>query len=163
MIEKIQMFKQLVENPISQGTLKKISSFCDVDGKSRLIVALELYSNVRDDACTKCKLAERLLLPILKAGAKTFNTTDEKMRNTFKDPYWRQGLASVVKGLAHFGVPKPFVPGAPFQVVWEVTGTCNLKCKHCSANAGTTVNDLTTQEALEAINKLAKMGVTIVA
>jgi hypothetical protein len=33
-----------------------------------------------------------------------------------KDSYWRRGLLSVVKGIATFGVRKPFVSGAPFLV-----------------------------------------------
>lgn len=163
MIENVQMFKSIVENPMARGVLKGISGFCEKDSKNRLEVALEIFSGVREEACLKCKLAAKLLNPILRAGAKAFNVTEEKMRETFRDPYWRRGLASVVKGLAYFGVRRPFVPGAPFQVVWEVTGICNLKCKHCSANAGTIMGDLTTGEALEAIEKLANMGVTIIA
>lgn len=165
MIENIQMFKGFVENPVARSLLKGISGFCVKDGKSRLEVALEIFSGVRDsgDACLRCRFAAKLLNPILKAGAKAFNVTEDEMRRTFRDPYWRRGLASVVKGLAYFGVQKPFVPGAPFQVVWEVTGVCNLRCKHCSAGAGSSAGDLSTEEALEAVEKLAEMGVTIIA
>ncbi|MEM2865201.1 MAG: radical SAM protein [Candidatus Bathyarchaeia archaeon] len=165
MIENIQMFKGFVENPVARSLLGGASGFCVRDGKSRLEVALELFSGVREkrDACLRCRLAAKLLNPVLGAGAKAFNVSMDEMRRTFRDPYWRRGLASVVKGLAYFGVRKPFVPGAPFQVVWEVTGVCNLRCKHCSASAGSTAGDLSTGEALDAVEKLADMGVTIIA
>ncbi len=163
LIGKIQMFKNFAETHIARGAIAGILSFCNEDGKRRLEVALELYFGVRGEACLKCKLAEKLLASIFKVGAEAFNVTGEEMRRTFKDPYWRRGLANVVKGLVYFGVQIPFVPGAPFQVVWEVTSACNLKCRHCSANAVNTANDLTTGEALDTIDKLADMGVTILA
>jgi len=43
-----------------------------------------------------------------------------------KDSYWRRGLLSVVKGIATFGVRKPFVSGAHFSLLMDAQG---LFCK----------------------------------
>lgn len=141
-----------------------MSKYCETDKKNRLEVALELYVGERDDACTYCKIAKKPLASILKRGAKSFGVTEEEMKKTFKNPYWRKGLSCVVKGIADFGVKKPFVPGAPFQVVWDVTNACNLKCQHCYAQAGKVSGDeLTHEEALRVVDKLATMGIPVLA
>ncbi|NEO99662.1 MAG: GDL motif peptide-associated radical SAM/SPASM maturase [Symploca sp. SIO2E9] len=47
----------------------------------------------------------------------------------------------------------------PVHVVWEITLACNLKCQHCGSRAGKPRNDeLTTQECLETVDHLAKLG-----
>lgn len=47
----------------------------------------------------------------------------------------------------------------PVHVVWEITLACNLKCQHCGSRAGKPRNDeLTTQECLDVVERLAKLG-----
>ncbi len=165
MMDKISLFMHLVENPATKKTLQALTGYCEKCGKSRLESALELFVGVKspNEACWKCRLAEKALEPVLESGARAFNITLDELKEKFKDSYWRKGLASVIKGLAYFGVRKPFVPGAPFQVVWDVTYACNLRCKHCYATAGKPLPDeLTTEEAMDAIDKLNRLGVTII-
>ena len=164
MMDKLSIFTHIINNPVTKKTLQSISKYCENCKKNRLEVALELFVGVRKDACVGCKLAQKALEPILSKGAEAFNVTVDELKEKFKDAYWRKGLASVIKGLAIFGVRKPFVPGAPFQVVWDITYACNLRCKHCYATAGKALNDeLNTEEALEVVDKLDKLGVTIIA
>ncbi|MCX8182251.1 MAG: radical SAM protein [Candidatus Methanomethyliaceae archaeon] len=163
-VSTIQLLRQFVEAPGARALLKGLSSYCNKDKKSRLEVALELYLGLRDNACLKCKLAEKSVSTLLKVGGGAFGATEEAMKSKFKDPYWRRGLMSVIKGLALFGVTKPFVPGAPFQVVWNITYKCNLRCKHCYAEAGgSSYYEMGTEEAKSCIDKLAKWGVVILA
>lgn len=43
----------------------------------------------------------------------------------------------------------------PYQVVWETTLRCNLKCIHCGSKAGTTrSNELTTEEGIKLLKDL---------
>ncbi len=164
MLDKVSVFASIVNNPVTRTALRGLTAFCDDCGKNRLEVAIELAFGYRSEACRKCRLAAKVVEPILRKGAGAFNVEYGEMRERFRDPYWRKGLASVIKGLALFGVRKPFVPGAPFQVVWDVTYACNLRCKHCYATAGKPLRDeLTTEEALETIDKLDRLGVTIIA
>ena len=97
-------------------------------------------------------------------GSKAFGVSREKLLEKFSNVYWRRGLVNVLNGIAKFGVKKPFTPGAPFLVVWNFTQLCNLKCKHCYASAGKPhPNELTTQEAFKALDKLVDAGVNIIA
>ncbi|MHA1410377.1 MAG: radical SAM protein [Candidatus Odinarchaeia archaeon] len=160
----IEVFKGISENPLIRRVLKSISKYCKFDRENRLDVALQLYTGQRKNACAMCKIASKIVSPILKLGSSSFGVTTEQLKERFADPYWRRGLANIIRGIALFGVRKPFVPGAPFQVVWNVTRKCNLKCKHCYENAGKADPDeLTTEEAIEVIDRLANAGVVILA
>lgn len=47
----------------------------------------------------------------------------------------------------------------PYQVVWEITLKCNLKCIHCGSSAGKArPNELTTDEGLKLIRDLAEIN-----
>lgn len=163
-VSTIQLLRQFVEAPGARALLRGLSSYCNKDKKSRLEVALELYLGLREDACLKCKLAEKSVSALLKVGGNAFGASEEAIKSKFKDPYWRRGLISVIKGLALFGVTKPFVPGAPFQVVWNITYNCNLRCKHCYSEAGGfNYHEMSTEEAKGCIDKLANWGVVIIA
>lgn len=164
MLDKVELFANIFLNPVTRMALKGVSNYCEDCKKNRLEVAIELFVGARSDACWKCRVAEKVVRPVLLKGAEAYNVTEEELKQKFKDPYWRKGLVSVIKGLAEFGVRRPFVPGAPFQVVWDITYACNLRCRHCYATAGKPLEDeLTTEEALETIDSLDRLGVTIIA
>jgi len=160
----IQILQKTVGNPITRKMLHGMLLFCENCQENRLEVALELYTGVRKDACLKCRLAEKAIGSILKMGISAFGVTNSRMKEQFIDPSWRKGLINVLTGIAHFGVQRPFISGAPFLVVWDVTYACNLKCKHCYASAGEPLKDeLTTEEAKQVIDKLDRASVPIIA
>lgn len=160
----LQTFKTVADNPLTRNILKALSKDCPKDGGNRMEVALELYVGVRKNACLSCKLSRKIISPILGVACRAFGTTDEQLKKKFKDSYWRRGLVNVIKGVAWFGVRHPYVPGAPFQVVWNITKACNLKCIHCYEDAGQCGEaELSTEEALKGINILADAGVLILA
>ncbi|MBO8180997.1 MAG: radical SAM protein, partial [Archaeoglobus sp.] len=106
----------------------------------------------------------KVLRRLINAGLKTFGGKEDELKEKLRDAYWRRGFASVLRGIAEFGVRKPFVPGAPFLVVWDLTYACNLRCKHCYSTAGKPWKDeLSTEEALKAVDVLAEAGVTALA
>lgn len=48
---------------------------------------------------------------------------------------------------------------APVHVVWEITLACDLKCQHCGSRAGKRrPTELTTNECLELVRQLARLG-----
>ena len=160
----IQLLKSTIGNPVTRTLLKGMSIYCEKDKKNRIEVAVELYTGQRKDACLSCKVTEKIIAKVLKKGSEAFGVTEEELKNKFKDPYWAKGLSSTVRGIAEFGVRKPFTSGAPFQVVWDVTYACNLHCKHCYATAGKKWKDeLTTEQAKHAIDVFDRAGVTILA
>ncbi|HID26142.1 MAG TPA: radical SAM protein, partial [Thermoplasmata archaeon] len=160
----IQLLKNTVGNPVTRTVLKGMSKYCEKDKKNRIEVAIELYTGQRKNACLSCKATEKIIAKVLKKGGEAFGLSTEDIKKKFKDPYWTKGLASTVRGVAEFGVKKPFTSGAPFQIVWDVTYACNLKCKHCYATAGKKwENELTTEQAKYAIDVFDRAGVTILA
>lgn len=159
----IQVLKKTIGNPVTRKILSGFG-FCEKCGKNRIEVALELYVGERKNACLKCKFAEKAVSSVIKTGGKAFGVEPEVLKEQFSNPSWRKGLANVLTGIARFGVERPFVTGAPFLVVWDITYACNLKCKHCYASAGKTLEDeLTTEEAKQVIDKLDRVSVPIVA
>ncbi|MCZ0861305.1 radical SAM protein [Methanocorpusculum sp. MG] len=160
----INILSVLIGNPLSRRIISGMSQECEECGGNRLEIALEQYLGLRDDVCPRCRRASREVAFIIRAGARNFGVPEDEIKKTFRDAYWRKGLVSVMKGIAEFGVRRPFVPGAPFQVVWDVTHRCNLRCRHCYASAGKALDDeLTTEEALHLIDRLAKLGVAVIA
>ncbi|MEM1573961.1 MAG: radical SAM protein [Candidatus Methanomethylicaceae archaeon] len=160
----LQIFEQFINFPTTRSIIKRFVNYCEKDGKNRIEVALELYLGIRKEACLECKLAEKTIAKLIKLGGNAFGVNEDTIKERFMDVYWRRGLINVIKGLAYFGTAKPFVPGAPFQVVWNITYRCNLKCKHCYAEAGTSdYYELGTEEAKKGIKKLADWGVVILA
>jgi len=163
-VSTLQTFKTVTDNPLTRNVLKALSKYCRKDKGNRLEVALELYVGVRENVCVTCRFSRRILSPILSVACRVFGITEAQLKERFKDPCWRRGLLSVIKGIAWFGVRHPYVPGAPFQVVWNITRACNMKCLHCYENAGQPGRDeLTTEEALRGIDMLADAGVLILA
>jgi Y-X(10)_GDL-associated radical SAM protein len=52
-----------------------------------------------------------------------------------------------------------FVQNVPVHVVWELTLACNLHCQHCGSRAGKRrPGELTTEQALEVVESLARLG-----
>jgi Y-X(10)_GDL-associated radical SAM protein len=52
-----------------------------------------------------------------------------------------------------------FMDHVPVHVVWEITLACNLHCQHCGSRAGKRrPGELTTEECLEVVESLARLG-----
>jgi radical SAM protein with 4Fe4S-binding SPASM domain len=159
----IQLLKSTIGNPITRKLIQGFG-YCEKCGKHSIEVALELYIGARKHACLRCRIAEQIISNIIKTGGSTFGVDPAVIKQQFQNPYWRKGLANVLTGIATFGVHKPFITGAPFLVVWDITTACNLHCKHCYANAGKTSDaELTTTEAKRAIDALDRASVPIIA
>jgi len=159
----IQVLRTTIGNPVTRKILSGFG-FCEKCGKNRIEVALELFVGERKEACLKCKFAEKAISSVIKTGGKAFGVESKVLKEQFANPSWRKGLANVLTGIANFGVERPFVTGAPFLVVWDVTYACNLKCKHCYANAGKALKDeLTTEEAKQVIDKIDRASIPILA
>lgn len=160
----ISTFKSIADNPLSKYLLSRTLDYCKTDEANRLEVCLDLYLGKRNDACKKCKILSKFVNYIINKGASSFGVSKNELKTTMEDKYWVKGLISVLKGIAIFGVNKPFIPGAPFQVVWNLSRACNMKCAHCYENAGTRdKNELNADQINHGIEKLHQSGVTSIA
>lgn len=160
----IETFQNIINNPLSQKMLNKALVYCDKCGKTRLESALEYYLGKQDKICLKCKVTYELVEMIIHKALESFDTSEESLIRTMQDDYWEKGLVSTFKGMAEFGVKKPFTPGAPFQIVWNITQACNFNCIHCYENAGKKGPDeLSSEEIIKGIDKLADLGIASIA
>jgi radical SAM protein with 4Fe4S-binding SPASM domain len=154
----IELFGFTVSNPVTRRAIKR--ALKKEDGVTRVEKFLKSYANGKEFHGFEYEVLKRMI----KTGLKVFGGREEELKNRLNDPYWRRGFVSVLKGLVEFGIRKPFVPGSPFLVVWDVTYACNLRCKHCYSTAGRTWKDeLSCEEALKALDVLADAGVTAIA
>jgi radical SAM protein with 4Fe4S-binding SPASM domain len=72
---------------------------------------------------------------------------------------WLRGFGLMMKGIKKYGVQIPFTPAGPFEIVWNLTYQCNLKCKHCYENAGGKQrHELSTDEAKQTLDILSKIA-----
>jgi radical SAM protein with 4Fe4S-binding SPASM domain len=163
MVTTLQLLQATIGNPAARAIIRRLSFYCQECQGNRIEIALELYAGERDQACVKCRMAEKALTTIIQSGARTFGVTKEELKNKFLNASWRKALANVLTGIGNFGVQKPFIPGSPFLVVWDITYACNLRCKHCYASAGKKLeNELTTDEAKNVIDILSKASVPVI-
>lgn len=162
--DMIGTFKKIADNPLSKYLLLRSLNYCKKDGSTRLESSLKFYLGKKDNACYKCRLMSRIIGYLVRKGATSFGTSKDELVETMNDEYWIKGLGSVLKGIALFGVQKPFVPGAPFQIVWNITKACNMRCIHCYEEAGHRGKDeLSPQEVMDGLDAMSEAGVTSVA
>jgi len=158
------LFERIMNSKFIRTILTKGLRKCDKDKRLTLEVALEMYAGIRKTACAKCSLYYKAVSLILNFAENWFGVSSDKLKELLTIPYYKRALIAVIKGIALFGARKPFVPSAPFQVVWNVTKACNLRCKHCYESAGSRASDeIGTSDALRVIKKLADAGVVILA
>ncbi|ADC70223.1 Radical SAM domain protein [Methanocaldococcus sp. FS406-22] len=155
------IFSKLILNPIIRS---QILDLFKKDENGKLIIENYIDAYIKGEDINSVKY--KILKNILEKGLKTFagDNYESAFKEYLKDSYFKKGLISVVRGLGYFGVRKPFVSGSPFLVVWDVTYRCNLRCKHCYANAGKPLEDeLNTEEAKKVVDILGNAGVVALA
>jgi len=161
-----QAMADFIERWLDNSWVRRLLRFCTARDKcgSRMENALGTFIGEKRDICIKCSMASVMTRKFLNIVMNKTNADRGEIKSYLKDPMWRKGLTSVLEGIGEWGTRKPFTSYAPFLVVWNVTRTCNLKCKHCYAFAGTKdPNELNTEEALEAVDKMAAAGVAYIA
>ncbi|MEM5793959.1 MAG: radical SAM protein [Candidatus Aenigmatarchaeota archaeon] len=153
-------------NPVSRFLLKWIAK--RENGESRLDKILRKYAGEDVKLSLQELLGYRIVKFAIEKGAKSFGVEEkgkEKFIESLKIPVVRRGLTNILEGIAYYGVKRPQTTYAPFLIVWDYTKACNLRCKHCYENASPkpAPDELTTQEAFEAIDEFASAGVVAIA
>ena len=148
-------------NPLLSRFLDIFDVDCPKDG-NLLINSLRRFLGDEVKLCERCeKLSDRIMW-LYEAGCSLLKVDREFMRKQFlQDQYgtaWFKGFALMMKGIKKYGVRIPFVPAAPFLIVWDYTYRCNLKCKHCYEDAGRRGYELSTDEAKQVVDRLSRLA-----
>lgn len=149
-----------VVNPTLKTIISRFDVECEKDG-SLMINALKQFLGDDVKLCATCdKLAKRVVKPFYEAGTRIMRADKGFMKTQFLHPTygdaWLKGFALMMKGIKKYGVQLPFTPGGPFEVVWNFTYTCNLRCKHCYEDAGKPKSELSTEQALLVVDRLSE-------
>jgi len=151
--------------PMTKKMLQMSLKKCCGCGRTVLEAALDDYAGKTDRQCDKCSgLYSQVIgfwIEFLRRGLGFKRAKVEKL---LSDRYARTAVLNLARSFTYFGIKKPMSLSAPFLVVWDFTHKCNLSCKHCYSNSGA-VNEeeLTTQQALAAVDQIADAGVTALA
>jgi sulfatase maturation enzyme AslB (radical SAM superfamily) len=149
-------------NPLLKTVIKKVDVECEQDG-SLLIKSVKRFLGEDVHLCGSCAILDRRIAnPFYQIGARIMRAEPRFMRDRFLDQEygeaWLKGFALMMKGIEKYGIRIPFTPAGPFEIVWNFTYSCNLRCKHCYEDAGFHRPELTTDQAFTTIDKLSKIA-----
>lgn len=153
------LFSTIV-NPALRAIISRFDIECQRDG-SLMVNSLRQFLGDKILFCERCiELNNKIARPFYKLGSSLMRVEKEFMKQHFLDSKygeaWLKGFVLMMKGIKKFGIQIPFTPAGPFEVVWNFTYVCNLKCKHCYEDVGMHQNELSTEEAFLAIDKLSR-------
>jgi radical SAM protein with 4Fe4S-binding SPASM domain len=149
-------------NPLLKSLISRFDKECQEDG-NLLLNSLKVFLDEPITLCPTCqRISSNIARPIYEVGSRFLHVDKKFMRNQFlNDEYseaWLRGFGLMLKGVEKYGVRIPFTPAGPFEIVWNLTYQCNLKCKHCYENAGGKRPELSTDEAKQVLDKLSKIA-----
>ncbi|MCS7124119.1 MAG: radical SAM protein [Candidatus Bathyarchaeota archaeon] len=150
-------------NPLLRELISRFDLECPEDG-SLLLNSLKDFLGEHVSLCPTCRsISRNIARPFYEIGSRLLKTDKDFMRTQFINgeygEAWFKGFGLMMKGVEKYGIRIPFVPAGPFEVVWNVTYKCNLKCKHCYEDAGNKkLPELTTDEAKQVVDILSKIA-----
>ena len=159
---------RLWDSIINLPTTKKMLdiSLSKCTGCKRLVIeaALDDYTGKTLSKCKKCSLHSLIIRFWIEFLRISLSIKKPKLEKLLADPYTRRAIITITRTFANIGIKKPLSIYSPFLVVWDFTHKCNLHCKHCYSNSGNLESEeLTTEEAINAVDQLADFGVTALA
>ena len=149
-------------NPLLKSLISRFDKECQKDG-SLLLNSLKDFLGEPVFLCPACQhISHKIARPFYRLGSRFLRADKNFMRHQFlNNPYgeaWLRGFGLMMKGIEKYGVRVPFTPAGPFEIVWNFTYKCNLKCKHCYEDAGGKKrSELSTDEAKQVLDILSKM------
>jgi radical SAM protein with 4Fe4S-binding SPASM domain len=94
---------------------------------------------------------------------KIFDIDRTKLKDMIKNPIIKKSILNVAETIVKFGVREPLVFAQPLMVVWNITGRCNLRCKHCYEDAGVLSKglpqELTREEKIKLMEEIVKTNI----
>lgn len=150
-------------NPLLKFLISRFNEECPRDG-SLLLNSLKDFLGAPVSLCPACQhISSKIAAPFYELGSCFLRVDKGFMRSQFLDKEygkaWLRGFGLMMKGIEKYGVRIPFTPAGPFEVVWDFTYQCNLKCKHCYENAGGKKRpELSTDEAKQVLDILSELA-----
>ncbi|MFP3984647.1 MAG: radical SAM protein [Candidatus Bathyarchaeia archaeon] len=152
-----------VINPTLKTVIPKFDIECEKDGNLMVNSLRHFLGDNNLKLCEECsRLNNKVAKPLYEAASRIMRVDKKFMKAQFLNPKygkaWLKGFVMMMRGIEKYGIRIPFTPCGPFEVVWNFTHTCNLKCKHCYQDAGTRKPEMSTEEAFLALDNLSKVA-----
>jgi len=164
--------RHIIGNRVFRRALRRWTRRCPSHGISAMEILLrEQMGEKIDSSCEECRRflrSMRFFYRLVKAltRKKPFESDETEAIASrwmsLKTSAYVRGVYNVFDGIARFGFPLPIATGAPLEVVWEITGMCNLHCPYCFARDGRGVYGMSTEECLKLIDQLSEANVVAV-
>lgn len=154
----IASLQKTLGNKVIRYSIRKLGS------PEQIERILSIYAGLAKPSGYKEKTILEILKKALSKSLLKFGIEEDELKKALKDPYMRKGIANILLGIAYFGITRPQKLYAPFMVVWDFTKQCNLRCKHCYANAGSrpSPDELTLEQKLKVLQQLDEAGVAAI-
>jgi len=154
----LKYLQTVMDNKFAHYIMKEMAETKKIEKSLAIYAGVEKPSGVRES------LRAKTVSVAIERAAKMFNAEPEDIKSFLKDPYMRKGFSVIIRGIAEYGISKPQRLSAPFMVVWNFTKQCNLKCKHCYANAKPypAPDELTLEQKMEVLRQLDEAGVAAI-
>jgi radical SAM protein with 4Fe4S-binding SPASM domain len=150
-------------NPVLKFLISRFDKECPKDG-DLLLNSLKDFLGDPVDLCQMCRhISRKIASPFYEVGSRLLRVDKNFMRSQFLNKQygeaWFRGFGLMMKGIEKYGVRVPFTPAGPFEIVWNFTYQCNLRCKHCYEDAGSGKRtELSTEEAKQVLDRLSKVA-----
>jgi len=156
--EIIDYLHRVMDHKFTKFILKEMTEVKKLEKSFAVYAGVEKPKGVRD------RVHAKIVGEALEKGAEKFGVKSEAIKKVLKDSYMRKAFAVIIRSIAEYGITKPQRLIAPFMVVWNFTKQCNLKCKHCYANATPypAPDELTLEEKLKVVDQLDEAGVAAI-
>ncbi len=156
----IAQFQRIVDNRFAKFILKRLTA------PKKFEHVLGVFAEVEEPSSLRERMEVKVIEKALGRALSAFGLNDiSQVKDALKEPYVRKGVATTLRSVARYGITRPQIFDAPLLIVWNLTKQCNLKCKHCYANAGPLKHrdELSIEEKLKVVDQLDEAGVTMIA
>ncbi len=156
--EIIDYLHKVMDKKFVRYILKELTEVKKIEKSFAIYAGVEQPKGIRE------RMHAKIVGEAIERGAEKFGASPEAIKKFLQDSYMRKAFAVIVRSIAEYGITRPQRLIAPFMVVWDFTKQCNLRCKHCYANATPypAPDELTLEEKYNVVDQLDEAGVAAI-
>jgi len=155
---------KILNSPITKRVISKYLQKNE-NGVTKLEEFVEKFSSDTRGLFERIFKEKETIVPyiIFDHICKIFDIERTKLKDMIKNPIIKKSILNVAETIVKFGVKEPLVFAQPLMVVWNITGKCNLRCKHCYEDAGVLSKglpeELTREEKIKVMEEIVKTNI----
>lgn len=148
-------------------TRKNISRYLkkEENGNTRIEEMVKKFSSDNRTFFERITRDKETIIPyiIFEHICRLFNIEKEKLSTVLNNAVIRRAILNIAETIVKYGVTTPMVFSQPLMLVWNITGKCDLRCKHCYQDAGVLSKglpeELTREEKIKVMEEIIKSNI----